>query len=892
MELKAYQKHVIADLKRYMELLRDSRNYITAFRNFWEEQGAPVLGRYHNLLPGVPNLCFKVPTGGGKTFLACSAIKPIFDALPPTKTKAVVWLVPSDAILTQTAEHLKDPYHPYRQKINVDFGGRVEVYTKEELLNGQNFSPTTVMEQLSVMVLSYDSFRSRGKEGLKAYQENSNLAPFARAFGEPEVPIEKADATALFQVVNQLNPVVIVDESHHARTELSLEMLKHFNPCFVLDLTATPKQESNIVSYVDAMQLKREHMVKLPVIVYNRNKPRDVLVDAIDLRRTLEKIALAEYRVTGRYIRPIALLQAQPRGKEEAATFEKIRELLVKDAGIPAEQIAIRTAENNELKAVDLLSPTCPIRYIITVNALKEGWDCPFAYILASLANRTSRVDVEQILGRVLRQPYTCAHQQSALNMAYVLTSSADFNATVEQIVVGLNYAGFSRQDYRLAEPLSPAPVQETLDLPTAPEPASVEPVAGTADDENLYGDVEDLFLQVSEGTIGDELGQRQSQQGVAGVVTAVDRMLGQATAVGAEYEAGQHPAETASTVPPPAREVQAQMDTVRVCRALQEDVRTLNLPQFMLHNEVTSGLADNLFGIPEYIPLDMKVLAEGFSLKSCSYSLALAPGEAQVVKLDLSASDGGVPKAYRMNAAEKSYLSQYFDKLPKEARLRECKAAILRRLNQMNLVSDTELSAYVARIVNDMTAEQTDELERNLESYAERIRQNVNHHIGQYCRKQFEFLRQAGKIVCRPNYRLPAEIHPNRRTTLYPKSLYQAEEEMNQLERDVVFKLSGLENVRWWHRNIARTGFCINGFINHYPDLIVMTKSGKTLLVETKGAHLDNADTHEKMELGEAWQAAAGQDYRYFMVFSDEDADIPDGALNVSDLLKLVKLL
>ena len=145
MELKAYQKHVIADLKRYMELLRDSRNYITAFRDFWEERGAPVLGRYHNLLPGVPNLCFKVPTGGGKTFLACSAIKPIFDALPPTKTKAVVWLVPSDAILTQTAEHLKDPYHPYRQKINVDFGGRVEVYTKEELLNGQNFSPTTVM---------------------------------------------------------------------------------------------------------------------------------------------------------------------------------------------------------------------------------------------------------------------------------------------------------------------------------------------------------------------------------------------------------------------------------------------------------------------------------------------------------------------------------------------------------------------------------------------------------------------------------------------------------------------------------------------------------------------------------------------------------------------------
>ena len=149
--------------------------------------------------------------------------------------------MPSDAILTQTVKALKDPRHPYRQKIDVDFGGRVEVYTKQELLNGQNFNPTSVTEQLSIMVLSYDSFRGRGKEGLKAYQENSNLAAFAKVLGTPENPIEKADETALFQVINQLNPLVIVDESHHARSELSIEMLANFNPCFVLDLTATPR---------------------------------------------------------------------------------------------------------------------------------------------------------------------------------------------------------------------------------------------------------------------------------------------------------------------------------------------------------------------------------------------------------------------------------------------------------------------------------------------------------------------------------------------------------------------------------------------------------------------------------------------------------------------------
>ena len=241
MELKSYQKKVIADLTRYLELLNETQNYMTAFEQFWREKSAPGLGLYRNVIAGVPNLCIKVPTGGGKTFIACNAIRPVFDALPVTKTKAVVWLVPSEAILTQTAKALKDTSHAYRQKIDVDFGGRVEVYTKQELLNGQNFNPTAVTEQLSIMVLSYDSFRTSRKDGRKAFQENSNLAEFPKVLGKPDSPIEGADETALFQIINQLNPLVIVDESHHARSELSREMLANFNPCFVLDLTATPR---------------------------------------------------------------------------------------------------------------------------------------------------------------------------------------------------------------------------------------------------------------------------------------------------------------------------------------------------------------------------------------------------------------------------------------------------------------------------------------------------------------------------------------------------------------------------------------------------------------------------------------------------------------------------
>jgi len=148
----------------------------------------------------------------------------------------------------------------------------------------------------------------------------------------------------------------------------------------VLELTATPKKDANIISYVDAMQLKLENMVKLPVIVYNMRSKSEVIGEAISVRRKLEAEAQEEQKHTGRYIRPIALFQAEPKGKDDNTTFEKLKQYLM-DAGIPQKHIAIKTANVNELRGVDLLSKNCPIRYIITVNALKEGWDCPFAYI-------------------------------------------------------------------------------------------------------------------------------------------------------------------------------------------------------------------------------------------------------------------------------------------------------------------------------------------------------------------------------------------------------------------------------------------------------------------------------------------------------------------------------
>ena len=875
MEMKGYQKAVIADLTHYLELLNETQNYITAFEQFWREKSAPGLGLYRNVIAGVPNLCIKVPTGGGKTFIACNAIRPVFDALPATKTKAVVWLVPSDAILTQTVKALKDTSHPYRQKIDVDFGGRVEVYTKQELLNGQNFNPTAVTEQLSVMVLSYDSFRGRGKEGLKAYQENSNLAAFARVLGKPDSPIAKADETALFQIINQLNPLVIVDESHHARSELSLEMLENFNPCFVLDLTATPKKESNIISYVDAVQLKNEHMVKLPVIVYNRDSQAEVLIDAIDLRNKLEEIANAEYTRTGKYIRPIALFQAQPKGKEDATTFEKLRDKLV-DAGIPAEQIAIRTADVNELKNTDLMSPDCPIRYIITVNALKEGWDCPFAYILASLANKTSQVDVEQILGRILRLPHTSQHAQSALNMSYVLTSSNDFNSTVAHIVKGLNSAGFSDKDYRIGEPAKPQIPEQSAEQTTLPDPQGASELESTEDD----------FAGLDGKLIGAELERRREQAQTPEIAPKADTMLDAAAEVEKAYTDAIQQTGNDPVMDNLPWEVREKVKSFQVNPQFREDIETLQIPQFFLKIE------QSLFTDGSFELLDKEMLAEGFTLKGKAYDIDFAAADDEIREIDVREQDGGLPKVFKMESAEQRYFKEWFNNLPPESRVRQCKDMMFHQLNKLNTVDAAELRAYINRIVDDMDKAQLAAMEKAPLGYAAKIRAKIVTLLEAHYRETFDKWLETERIVCKPSFHLPASIHPASNTDIYARSLYTAEAgDMNKLEQKLIVELTALPNVRWWHRNIAKQGFVINGFIKHYPDILIMTQSGKLICAETKGEHLKNDDSRERIALGQAWSSHAGSQFRYYMVFMD-DNDLPKGAVSMSKFLEITREL
>ena len=822
MELKNYQIQVIRDLERFLELLIEKQSISSAYSTLWNGKGVNVgidgMPPYNSELAGVPQVCFKVPTGGGKTFLAANSIKPIFDSMPHIHPKAVVWLVPSDAILTQTYRTLTDKNHDYRKKIDVDFGNKVEIYSKQQLLNGQNFNPTSVSDNLSVFVLSYDSFRTSKKDGRKAYQENGSLLPFVRFKQDSGSLLEDTDETALIQVIRKLNPVVIVDESHHATSKLSKEMLQNFNPSFVLDLTATPKNGSNIISFVDARQLKAENMVKLPVIVYNRKSQEDVFVSAISLRRKLENEAVEEQKNGGRYIRPIVLFQAQPRTNDDSTTYDKIKHTLI-DMGIPESEIAIKTADRDELKNIDLSSKDCSIRYIITVNALKEGWDCPFAYILATVANRTSSIDVEQILGRILRLPNTRKNEREVLNLSYVITSSNAFYATLDKVVAGLNAAGFTSKDYRIddyVEQDTEFSVEQASNIQT--ELKLDNDV--TDDTNNVSDEIDSLNIdfvreQISPFVNNDNM-ESQSQSEVNDVVTD---MLDHAKTQNELYWQDFEETEEYMPVPP---EVGNKMKHYKVNQLYASEAGQIEIPQFMIET------GRSLFSEHEHQVLTKENLYAGFSLLDKDTVIDFDSIDSEIARIDIDDSDA-MPKAWKLQGFDSQNVKQWFDEQPSDRKMRLCKDMIIKKLSKNNAVNDRDLEVYVDRIIQNLTEDQLTDMEQTPGIYVLKINKKVNSLLNEYAKKMFYEWVEQDKISCQPSYKLPKEISPTETIASIPKSLYNEEEKFDtEYERKVVMELSSLNNIKWWHRNMARKGFAINGAVNAYPDLMVRTESGK----------------------------------------------------------------
>ncbi|GAB3540959.1 DEAD/DEAH box helicase [Spirosoma fluminis] len=880
MELKPYQAGVLTDLDRYLHYTQQHQNYAEAYNLFWQDEVGeydPLDGKgmrpYQNNVPGTPHVCVKVPTAGGKTFIALNALRTVFDAYASDRPKAVVWLVPWSNLLDQTVRNLSDPGHPYRRKLDSLFSHRVAIYQKKDLLQGSNFNPSVVREQLSVFVLSFGSLRATKKEDRKIFEENGALALFARQYGGTDHVLPDTDETALINVIRSLTPVVVVDESHNAESDLSVEMLRNLNPSFILDLTATPKKNANIISFVPAIELKKEHMVKLPVIAYNHKDKSQVVESALNLQRQLELLAKAEQKAGGRYIRPIVLFQAQPKIGEENTTFQKLKAQLL-GLNIPESHIKIKTATINELNGVDLMSPACEVRYIITVNALKEGWDCPFAYILASLADRSSAVDVEQILGRVLRQPYVMRHKSDLLNVSYVLTASAKFSDTLQNIIRGLESAGFSRNDYRAEDP------QATAEAPKPKE----QVLSGF-----LFPEEQPAVVAEPADEIRPEQIQFNPDEAVVPVITTTIETITQLASEKNQAFTEQITKQT-DTADTPI--VQEMGDKVRQYK-LKDDFVTLagqlRLPQFYLD---VPNLG--IFGEGKKRPLNQEALLGGFKLSEEDIKINWDEVDSELYKIDLERTQGNQYRPVYLqidNIAVRDVFVDYILAKPKAGQIKDLAHRMLQLIGDMYPIPDPQIKLYLERIFATFDSERIKDLLAREYSYKDKIRKKIQALADRYAEEQFRELLDLGRISVEAGFTFKKTIVPGVLGNPIGKSLYEREGQMNQFEARIIADIASLPNVVFWHRNLGRgKGFAINGFkSNHYPDFILYTKSGKIILLETKGDDRDNSDSEAKNRLGRKWADKAGNQFRYFMVF---DSHRLDDTYTVAEVKERIKQL
>lgn len=502
MELKEYQQTVLDTLALYLDTLKTQHtrankikqanaqetdpDLIRTLPDYPQEawaslrqagklplsrQDIPFSPRVDGTGQAVPSVCLKIPTGGGKTILAAFAVSKIHSQWLQRNNGFVLWIVPNESIYSQTIKALRYRQHPYRQILDRSSAGRTLILEKQDRLNKRD-----VDNQLCVMLLMLQSANRVTKESLRLFRDRGNVhgffplsddvllhagllnqIPNLDVYGESAM-LGAVIKDSLGNVLRAIRPVVVLDEGHKGYSKLALQTLYGFNPAFVLELTATPVDRisdtppmySNWLVDVRGTDLDKENMVKLPINVTVRGGDdwRVCLRESVEQLNILQQQAERLRADSARYIRPICLVQVERTGKDQRdgqrVHAEDAKDFLL-SLGIMQEQIAIKTAETNELNQpenLNLFSPTNQVRFIITKQALQEGWDCSFAYVLCSLAPVTSMGAITQLLGRILRQPDAIKTHIQALDECYVFCFHSSTRDVVAAIKTGLEQDG------------------------------------------------------------------------------------------------------------------------------------------------------------------------------------------------------------------------------------------------------------------------------------------------------------------------------------------------------------------------------------------------------------------------------------------------------------------
>ncbi|NUO19373.1 DEAD/DEAH box helicase family protein [bacterium] len=458
-ELRNYQQEVLDVIRDYMrecsklddakaayEVVRTRRNIRTSSYLDLEE---------YEDLRHIPYFCVRIPTGGGKTIVGCHAAGVIAHEYLHTARPLVLWLTPNKTIRDQTILALQNRNHPYYAALSEQFETFYVLSGKE----GMTVSRGTIEAGATIVVTTIQSSRVADDELRKVYEDNGSLLEH---FPESEfgsfTPIHiREDGSfpkSFANLLRKKRPIVIVDEAHNVRTELSFETLNKFAPSCILELTATPHQgdaqgrgRSNVLYSVNAHALRAEEMIKMPIIVRTLQDWRIALSHALDERQRLEKLCAAHAEASGEFIRPILLIQAESASQTESRlTPSVLQQWLIENEKFESkEECPIATGKDDELANRDILSRQSSIKCVITQQKLREGWDCPWAYVMCTVAPARTATAVEQILGRIMRMPGAKRKPIEDLNHAYAYSVGGSFEEVAQRIVDGLVQIGYDK---------------------------------------------------------------------------------------------------------------------------------------------------------------------------------------------------------------------------------------------------------------------------------------------------------------------------------------------------------------------------------------------------------------------------------------------------------------
>ena len=857
MVLKNYQQTLLDAYAAYLSRTRELKNPDAAFRESTREHFGHELP-YHSLSEteqgkAIPYVCLRVPTGGGKTLIGGHSIKNVNDSFLATDHLLVLWLVPSDAIREQTLYVLKTPGELLHQEMR-DLFGAVNVLDINEALYLQ---PATLNTGNTIIVSTMQSFKRDTADGLRVYRQNGSLMPHFEGVS-PEIRGEGS----LVDVIRLRRPFIIVDEAHNQGSPLAVDTLLKLNPSCILELTATPdrtSQPSNVLRSISAATLQAEDMLKLPLELAISPQWNVALSEAINRVRDLEKDAAAEQKLTGEKIDPVVMLIQAERHTQGHTTFtpDVVKQHLTDDFQIPAESIAIATGALDELGSKKLGDPDFP-QFIITIDKLREGWDCPFAYVLFSFRNTTSATAVEQVLGRVLRMPHVTRKQTEALNRSYAYVVSDPLAETVNNLRDGLVQSGFERLATKdliytpdnADDNLSLFPMKEDLTIPL-PE----------------VNDVVILPDEAAFQSLPKALRERLEISPESGTLTVKD---------GASPAQIQQIAAT-FTSPETSKIVRERMDTANAVTSVREKTPAENGESAKV--PLLSYRQGKLFDIFDEGPL-------------LDADWEIADFDAKLSDSDFAHDEEAMRRASLTISQLEKVQCDVYDKLDSELALFDLEKGweitdlvywLDRNIPFVYADRDQKV-AWINESVNylldkrDLTVDELayrkfrlrGAIERKLAEGLVQAKQRV--FDGLFAdesrfdvRDEFNIVFEQGRYA----YDFPYAGVFRLKRHFFPVigNLKSTGEEF-ECAQEIA---NHLENVQWWVRNVERkpgSFWLQTASDKFYPDFIIRLYGGVTLAVEYKGAHIaDNRDSKEKKQIGDLWERRSGGKCKFVWV-------------------------